>query len=89
MNNFDLGWGRFGMQSMAQDVRLCHSQQAARNTGMCPKRSQPAGLPCIPVSAALQNLQMEQPVAAACAFHPSRIHGNVSPSYLLTIPKVI
>ena len=87
MNNLDLRWGRFGMQPKARDVQLCRSQKTDRNTGMRPKRPQPEGLPCIPASAALQSLRMEQPFAALCALHPSRIHDNVSPSYSLTSPK--
>jgi len=87
MNNMDLRRGRFGMQTKAQDERLCRSQQAACNAGMRPKRPQPGGLPCIRASAALQSLRMEQPFAALCALHPSRIHDNVNPCYSFMSPK--
>jgi hypothetical protein len=66
MNNMDLRRGRFGMQTKAQDERLCRSQQAACNAGMRPKRPRPGGLPCIRAAAALQSLRMEQPFAALC-----------------------
>jgi len=86
MNNMDSRRSRFGMQTKAQDERLCRSQQAACNAGMRPKRPRPGGLPWVRTFSALQNLRMEQPFAALCVLHSSRIHDNASLCYSFTSP---